>query len=271
MILLLDIGNHTLHLGLARSHQPPATSHQPPATGRIIWHQDLPAQSTALRFDRIPAFSPEEEITGAIIASVVPAFTSNFCDLFEKQFGVEPLVLSHRTRTGLRLHYAPKSSLGADRIANAAAAYYLYHKDAIVVDLGTATTLEVVTREGDFLGGAIMPGLGTMLNSLKFETAQLPKLEPSRLGNISHRRLLATSTQSGIQSGIFAAHFAGIDRLTQGITKEIHRKFHIIATGGLSRRFGRFIRNVSIINPLLTLQGLSIIFDLNNTTRRNNG
>ncbi len=265
MILLLDIGNHTLHLGLARNCEPQATSHKPQAAARIIWHQDLPAQSTAFRFDRIPAFSLKEEITGAIIASVVPAFTSSFCDLFEKQFGVEPLVLDHRTRTGLRLHYTPKSSLGADRIANAAAAYYLYHRDAIVVDLGTATTLETVTRDGDFLGGAIMPGLGTMLNALKFETAQLPKLEPSRLGSLSHRRLLATSTQAGIQSGVFSAHFAGIDRLVQGITKETRRKFHIIATGGLSRRFGRYIRNVSIINPLLTLQGLSIIFDLNNT------
>jgi type III pantothenate kinase len=266
MILLLDIGNHTLHLGLARNCEPQATSHKPQAAARIIWHQDLPAQSTAFRFDRIPATSQEEPIDGAMIASVVPAFTSSFCDLFEKQFGVEPLVLDHRTRTGLRLHYTPKSSLGADRIANAAAAYYLYHRDAIVVDLGTATTLETVTRDGDFLGGAIIPGLGTMVNALKLETAQLPKPEL-----VPPRRLLATSTQAGIQSGVFSAHFAGIDRLIQGITKETHRKFHIIATGGLSRRFGRYIRNVSIINPLLTLQGLSIIFDLNNTTRRNNG
>jgi len=266
MILLLDIGNHTLHLGLARNCEPQATSHKPQAAGRIIWHQDLPAHATAFRFDRIPAFSSKEEITGAAIASVVPAFTPDFCALFRRQFGLEPLVLDYRTRTGLNLHYSPRSSLGADRIANAAAAYHLYHKDAIVVDLGTATTLEVVTREGDFLGGAIMPGLGTMLSSLKFSTAQLPK--PAL---VPPRRMLASSTRAGIQSGVFSAHFAGIDRLVQGITKETRRKFHIIATGGLSRRFGRLVRNVSIINPLLTLQGLSIVFDLNNTTRRNNG
>lgn len=266
MILLLDIGNHTLHLGLARSHQAPATSHWPPATVRIVWHQDLPAHVSAFRLHRIPVTSPRETITGAAIASVVPAFTPEFCALFRRQFGIEPLVLGHRARTGLRLHYAPKSSLGADRIANAVAAFHLYHRDAIVVDLGTATTIEVVTREGNFLGGAIMPGLETMLASLKLATAQLPKTELA-----SPRRLLATSTASGIQSGVFAAHFAGIDRLVQGITKETHRKFHIIATGGLSRRFGRLVRNVSIINPLLTLQGLSIVFDLNNTPRRNHG
>ena len=150
-------------------------------------------------------------MTGAIIASVVPAFTSSFRDLFEKQFGVEPLVLDHRTRTGLRLHYTPKSSLGADRIANAAAAYHLYRKDAIVVDLGTATTLEVVTRDGDFLGGAIMPGLGTMVNALKLQTAQLPKRRTRRRRDGSSAR----APQTGIQSGVFSAHFAGIDRLVQ--------------------------------------------------------
>jgi type III pantothenate kinase len=260
MILLLDIGNHTLHLGLARSPKPQTAGRKPLAAGRIVWHQDLPARAAAFRLDGIPATSPEETIAGAVIASVVPAFTPDFCDLFRRQFGIEPLVLSHRTRTGLRLHYSPKSSLGADRIANAAAAYHLYRRDAIVVDMGTATTLEVVTREGDFLGGAIMPGLETMLDALKLETAQLPKPEPA-----NPRRLLATSTRAGIQAGVFSAHFAGIDRLVQGITRETHRKFHIIATGGLSRRFGRHVRDVSVINPLLTLQGLSIVFDLNNT------
>jgi len=252
MILLLDIGNHTLHLGLARGR-------------RVVWHQDLPAQAGRLRLDRSPVMKQAQSLDGAVIASVVPAFTGSFRDLFREQLGVEPLVIDSRTETGLRLHYTPRASLGADRIANAVAAHHLHKSDAIVVDMGTATTLEVVTREGDFLGGAIMPGLGTMLRALKLNTAQLPGAELA-----TPRRAIGASTAAGIRSGVFHAHFAGIDRLVERITRETRRKYFIIATGGLSRRFGRFIHNVSSINPLLTLQGLSILFDLHNTPRRNN-
>ena len=252
MILLLDIGNHTLHLGLANGR-------------RVVWHQDLPAQSGKFRLGRSPALKQARHLDGAVIASVVPAFTGGFRNLFRKQLGVEPLVVDSRTQTGLRLHYTPRSSLGADRIANAVAVHHLHHRDAIVVDMGTATTLEVVTREGDFLGGAIMPGLGTMLTTLKLQTAQLPGVELT-----VPRRAIGTSTAAGIRSGVFHAHFAGIDRLVERVTRETRRKYFIVATGGLSRRFGRYIHNVSSINPLLTLQGLSIIFDVHNTPRRNN-
>jgi type III pantothenate kinase len=253
MILLLDIGNHTLHFGLARGR-------------RIIWHQDLPAQARGFRLEHAAAIKKAGGIEGAVIASVVPAFTGAFAALSRNQFGVEPLVVDARTDTGLRLHYHPRSSLGADRIANAAAAWHLYHRDAIVVDLGTATSIEVVTRPGVFRGGAIMPGLETMLAALKLGTAQLPKADPR-----VPRRAIGASTESGIRSGVFHAHFAGINQLVALAQQEVGRKCLVIATGGLSRRFGRYIRNVSSINPLLTLQGLSIIFDLHNTARRNNG
>jgi type III pantothenate kinase len=251
MILLLDIGNHTLHLGLAQGR-------------RIVWHQDLPSQTGRLQLDNRLVLKQAGVLEGAVIASVVPAFTGSFRDLFRKQLGVEPLVVDHRTRTCLRIHYTPRSSLGADRIANAVAAHALRRRDTIVVDMGTATTLEVVTREGEFLGGAILPGLGTMLKTLRLQTAQLPGVEPA-----VPRRALGAGTAAGIRSGVFHAHFAGIDRLVQRISRETRRKYFIIATGGLSRRFGRFIRNVSSVNPLLTLQGLSIIFDRHSTPRRN--
>lgn len=196
---------------------------------------------------------------------MVPAFTKSFRDLLRGQLGVEPLVVDSRTETGLRLHYTPRSALGADRIANAVAAHHLHHRDVIVVDMGTATTLEVVTREGDFLGGAIMPGLGTMFTTLKLQTAQLPGVELA-----VPRRAIGAGTAACIRSGVFHAHFAGIDRVVERITRETRRKYFVIATGGLSRRFGRSIRNVSSVNPLLTLQGLSILFDLHNTPRRKN-
>jgi type III pantothenate kinase len=242
MTLLFDIGNSALHVALARDQD-------------IVWHRTVVAGARHFRLKHIAGLKRGERITGAAISSVVPRLTPVFATLVREQLGLKPLVLSHRTRTGLKLDYDPKSGLGADRIANAAAAFHLYRRDTIVVDLGTATTLETVTRDGRFIGGAILPGLGLMGTMLSVGTARLPEVEPAAPG-----RFLATSTAGSIRSGIFAAHFAGIDYLIRRISKETRRQYCCIATGGLSSRFGRYITDIALINPLLTLQGLNIIF-----------
>jgi len=218
MTLLFDIGNSALHVALARDQD-------------IVWHRTVVAGARHFRLKHIAGLKRGERITGAAISSVVPRLTPVFATLVREQLGLKPLVLSHRTRTGLKLDYDPKSGLGADRIANAAAAFHLYRRDTIVVDLGTATTLETVTRDGRFIGGAILPGLGLMGTMLSVGTARLPEVEP-----------------------------AGIDYLIRRISKETRRQYCCIATGGLSSRFGRYITDIALINPLLTLQGLNIIF-----------
>lgn len=254
MILLLDIGNSTLHLGLAHNQ-------------RIVWNQDIPAGSTRFRPERIHHIAGDREVTGVVIGSVVPQYIPVFSDLVREKLRVEPLIVNHRVRTGLRIRYHPKSGLGADRIANATAVFHLYGRNTIVVDMGSATTLEVVTQHGEFLGGAIMPGLGMALAALRLHTALLPEVKFAQ-----PRRLVGTSTAEAIRSGVFSSHFAGIDDLISGISAETRKCYSVVVTGGLSRRYGKhvgasrrsqsFVREI-IINPLLTLQGMSILFDLN--------
>jgi len=243
LILLLDIGNTCLHLGLARK------------PGAVVWHRTIPTGARRFRVPSITTLNRQDRITGVAICSVVPELTSVFKTLSREQLGLKPLVLDWRTPTGLKLNYRPRSSLGPDRIANALAACHLYRSNALVVDMGTATTIEAVTRQGEFLGGAILPGLGLMLDALACRTARLPGLLPGK-----PHAVLGQNTRESILSGAFHAHFAGISRIIQGIEHETKLEFRVIATGGLSRRFGRFIDNVSSINPLLTLQGLSIAF-----------
>ena len=247
--LLVDIGNSTLHLALAEGT-------------RIIWHEDLPAGSRKFEVKNLKTRGAL--ITGVGIASVVPDFTPAFAELARTQLGLEPLIVSHKIRTGLRLDYRPRSSLGPDRIANAIAAHSLYPGNTIVVDMGTATTIEVVTREGVFTGGAIMPGLPLMLAALRLGTARLPPVKPGVPG-----RLPATGTVENIRAGAFHAHFAGINAAISGIQRETKRKYRIIATGGLSTDFGRWIHGVESVTPLLTLQGIAIALQLNSLRRQN--
>jgi type III pantothenate kinase len=250
VIFLLDIGNTCLHLGLARR------------PGEIAWHRTLAPGSGRFHVSRITALDRKERITGVAISSVVPELTREFVALARSRLGLAPVVLDSRTRTGLELRYRPAASLGPDRIANAVAAHYLYRGDALAVDMGTATTIDVVTTQGVFLGGAILPGLGTMLDALSSRTARLPALEPG-----VPRRALGRTTRENILSGAFHAHFAGINRIIRAIEQETGRKFKIVVTGGLSSEFGRAVEGVSVINPLLTLQGLSIAFHYH-TNRR---
>jgi type III pantothenate kinase len=258
MILLLDIGNSALHVGLAERSSGPTGC----GSSRIIWHRSIPPNPQPLQVGQIRGLDRQAALDGVAISSVVPALTREMVKLARKQLGLEPLVLTSRTRTGIELRYRPKSALGADRIANAAAAHYLYRTNSIVVDMGTATTLGVVTRAGVFIGGLIMPGLHTMLASLQRATGQLPRVSPAR-----PRSALGTSTQESMRAGVFQAHFAGIRQAIRDIEQETRRSYRIIVTGGLSARFGRYAANDSLINPLLTLQGLSIVFDLNNSRR----
>ncbi|MEO0107577.1 MAG: type III pantothenate kinase, partial [candidate division WOR-3 bacterium] len=141
----MDAGNTNLHIGLAQGDE-------------IVWHKtEAWAQLHGGDF-RIPA-GLEQRIAGAALVSVVPERTQVLVRSIEARFGFKPFVLDYRHCAGLRLHYRPLNSLGPDRIANAIGAYRRYQADVAVVDIGTATTLEFVTRDGDFLGGAILPGL----------------------------------------------------------------------------------------------------------------
>jgi type III pantothenate kinase len=171
------------------------------------------------------------------------------------RFAHEPLFVTSRMKTGLTIHYSNPAELGSDRIANAAAAFHQYRTDVIVVDLGTATTFSVVTREGEFVGGAIAPGLGIAAEALYSRTALLPRV-PLRqpLSVIGH------DTSSNIQSGLLLGHAGLVDSMIERMESELGRKMVAVATGGLVEVVAQESRRIEKVHPFLTLEGLELLY-----------
>ncbi len=199
-------------------------------------------------------------IRGVAIASVVPPLTSAFIELTQRYIHVEPLVVTAHTNLGIKIDVDQPDQVGADRIVNAAAVHKLYGGPAIVIDFGTATTFDVISREGNYIGGSIAPGIGIALDALVGRTAQLHKVAleppPSPIGR---------NTIHAIQSGLFWGYVG----LVEGIVARIRsampdgKDAKIIATGGLAPLFREHTSVIEEIAPFLTLDGLRVIYELN--------
>ncbi|HDN95418.1 MAG TPA: type III pantothenate kinase [Nitrospirae bacterium] len=195
---------------------------------------------------------------GAVICSVVPEVTALFTGAIRKTFGIESLNVDHEIKTGLKFRTKNPGELGPDRIANAVAAHRLYEGSLIVVDFGTATTFCVVTEKGEYKGGAIMPGLVLTANSLAAATAKLPRVELK-----CPTRVLGRDTNENILAGVFYGHVGAVERIISGIKKEIGGELTVVATGGLSGLVAPHLKVIDHLNPLLTLEGLRFIYELN--------
>jgi type III pantothenate kinase len=196
-----------------------------------------------------------DRIVGAAVASVVPAATNALVSRLRKTTGVKPLVVRPHTQTGLRFHYRRKE-LGADRVCVAVGANCsLPGRDVIVFDFGTATTANVILREGIFAGGAILPGVRMCLECLADRTARLPRVSPGRKLAPVQR-----STRTAIQAGVSALFAGGIDHIVCQVERRLRRRFLVVATGGaasLARSYGKRIRSV---RPFLASEGLAEIW-----------
>ena len=196
---------------------------------------------------------------GAVICSVVPEVTALFAGAIKKEFGIELLNVDHVMKTGLKFRIKAPGDLGPDRIANAVAAHRLYKGPLIVVDFGTATTFCVVTARSEYKGGAIMPGLALAAGSLASATSKLPRVELKRPS-----RVLGRDTNENILSGIVYGHAGAVERIISGIRKETGGASTVVATGGLSGLIAPHLKVIDHLNPLLTLEGLRFIYELNN-------
>ena len=200
------------------------------------------------------------EISEISACSVVPSMNSTITKACKKAFGKEVLFLQSNCKTGLKISYNNPEKLGTDRIAAAIGATALEpDKNIIVVDMGTATTVDVITKEKEFCGGAILPGMNLMMKSLVSGTAQLPEVQITQ-----PEKLPGTSTTQCIQAGVYYGALGGIKELIQQFTREIFngQKSFVIATGGLSYLFeneGLFDR----IEKNLVLEGLNQIIKMN--------
>src|SRR2546422_5166689 len=195
-------------------------------------------------------------VESAAISSVVPPLTEVFERLCSRYFGVTPLVVGPGVRTGMRILYEHPKEVGADRICNAIAVYEKHGGPAIVVDFGTATTFTAVSAEGDFLGGAIAPGVGISVDALALHAAQLRKVEIVRPPSV-----IARNTVAAMQSGILFGFAGQVDGVVARMQRELGGQATVVATGGFAELVAPEARSVAHVDPLLGLEGLRILYE----------
>ena len=193
-----------------------------------------------------------------MISSVVPTSTGALRDMVQRYFGFPPVVVEPGTKTGLSIATDNPREVGADRVVNALAAFSRYGGPCIVVDFGTATTYDVVSEKGEFLGGAIGPGVGTKNASLTRETARLPLVELT-----APRTAIGRNTIEAIQSGLVYGTAAEADGIVERMRKELGGSATVIATGGLAPVIAPHCNFVDEQDPWLTLEGLRLVFERN--------
>jgi len=246
MLLLIDIGNTNTTIGFHNAGGIKDTLRLNTADSKLI--------------DGIDRFIHQNNMDkpeGASLCSVVPEATTLLTVAIKKTFGIDPFVVSHQLKTGLTFSIENLEGLGSDRIANAVAAHSLYSGDLVVVDAGTATTFCVVTDNGEYQGGAIMPGFGLSVDALSNKTAKLPKIELKML-----KRVVGKNTEDNIRTGVILGHAGAVERIIREMEKELNKELSVVVTGGYAGLLGLYI-NADSINPDLTLEGLKILYNLN--------
>lgn len=253
MLLVFDIGNTKTSIGVHDGQDWVVD-------WRITTHMDYLADEYAMLLKELlgQAELGFESIDGVVMASVVPPLTAVFQELAERYLGLDALVVGQDVKTGVNLRIDNPAEVGADRVANTAAVQKLYGGPAIVLDLGTATTFDVVSDEGEYLGGAIAPGLGISAEALVRNTARLPKVALSVPG-----QAIGRSTVSAMQSGLVFGYVGLVKELVGRLKAELGGNPKVIATGGMAELISDWTRVIDIVNTRLTLEGIRIIYQLN--------
>ncbi len=205
--------------------------------------------------DTIKSVVAGNKVKGAIVSSVVKELTERVVSAIGLEASVNAMVLDHRVDTGLKINVLRPELLGPDRIANAVAAYELYRDNVIAVDFGTATTTTVVTENAELIGGHIMPGISTMLESLGNRTSRLPALRPEK-----PELSFGNDTKSSIMSGVVYGTAGAVRRFIKEIEAEIG-KCNVIVTGGMSEIVNEYLDFSYTYVPMLTIKGLLKILD----------
>lgn len=249
MLLVADIGNTSITVGLFENE---ALVEQ----FRLASDKDLSQEEYEVL---IKTLCSKYKIDGCIIGSVVTELNKKFKASVDNVFGINSLLLNSNFNTGVKLALSNNKEAGADRIANACAAYTIYQKPCIVVDFGTATSFDIVNKNGEFIGGIIAPGLNLQLKVLNKFTSKLPQIDvavsPSAIGS---------STVDAILSGVIRGSACMIEGLINQCEAELKEKAIVVATGGYSAILENYMtRKFDFINPTLTLSGLRFLYMLN--------
>lgn len=261
MLVAIDVGNTQTVIGLFEPGDGPAGS----GPGlmfhwRVATVASRTADEMALLIDQLfqlRGLDPEEVITGIAVASVVPRLRSALREMADRWFKVDTVIVEPGIRTGMPILYDNPKEVGADRIADAVAAFERYGGPTIVVDFGTATTFEVVSEQGEYLGGVILPGIEISLEALFARAALLPRVEL-----IEPRSVLAKNTVESVQAGAIYGFAAQVDGLCRRLQDELG-PCQVVATGGLAGLIGPYSAAIQHHDPWLTLEGLRIIYGRN--------
>ncbi len=254
MLLAVDIGNTNVDVGLFDGENLQAkwdlatdVYRTPDEYGILI-----------LGFLRESGIEPSQ-VRQAVLCSVNPTLVPVFKALCQRYFKIAPLVVGAGVKTGVSILLDKPHEVGPDRIVNAVAGHHLYGGPLIVIDLGTATTFDVVSEKGEYLGGAIAPGIRIATDALFQRTARLPRLELAR-----PKQAIGRDTVSAMQSGILFGYVGLIEGLVERIQKELGpKKARVIATGGYAQLLASETKVIEIVDPVLTLTGLRVIYERN--------
>ena len=253
MLLTIDIGNTNLTLGLYEGGK--LGAHWRLATDHNRMHDEYGLQFLGLLQN---AGKTLKDIKGVSLASVVPPLTGRVIQACREYLKQEPLVVDAGVKTGIKVRYEDPKAVGADRICDAVAVMKLYGGPACVVDFGTATTFNAITKDGEYLGGAITAGINLAAEALYTRAAKLPRIDlqvpPSVIGR---------NTVHAMQSGLLFGYVSMIEGMVARFRAELGDEMKVVATGGLAEVVAKETKVIGIIAPWLTLEGLRLIWELN--------
>ena len=253
MLLVIDVGNTNMVLGVYKDtelldHWRISTDRQRTTDEYGVLIREL-FYLNDLRAD---------DINAIIISSVVPPVVPTLERMCQRYFGLSPLLIGPGVKTGMDIRYDNPREGGADRIVNAVAAYEKYGGPVIIVDFGTATTFCAVDAKGVYLGGSICPGIGISTEALVQRTAKLPRIELKRTDSV-----ICRNTIESMQAGVFYGFVGQVEGIVSRMRRELDMSARVVATGGLAVVIAPATKTIDVVEPMLTLEGLRIIYERN--------
>ncbi|MFH1381363.1 MAG: type III pantothenate kinase [Chloroflexota bacterium] len=258
MLLAVDIGNTNIVLGVFDGEKLKATWRM--ATDVHEMSDEYAALLlTLLQHEGLKV----SDINAVALCSVVPPLLRPWDELCQRYLHTEPLVIEPGVKTGVRIRMDNPREVGTDRIVNAAAAHHLYGGALIIIDMGTATTFDVVSKEGDYIGGAIAPGIAISAEALYTRTSALP-----RVGLVRPKYAIGSNTVNAMQSGIVFGYVGLIEGIVARIDQELGEKALVVATGGYAGLIAKETKAIDKVEPDITLVGLRLIYEMNQSEPR---